>query len=34
MADADFITQTQTQTQAGGRSEAGYKVLRQTYMLL
>ena len=32
MADADFITQTQTQ--AGGRSEAGYKVLRQTYMLL
>ena len=32
MADADFITQTQTQV--GGRSEAGYKVLRQTYMLL
>ena len=32
MADANFINQTQTQT--GGRSEAGYKVLRQTYMLL
>jgi len=34
MADADFTTQTRTQTQAGGHSEAGYKVLRQTYMLL
>jgi modulator of FtsH protease len=34
MADADFTTQTRTQTQAGGHSETGYKVLRQTYMLL
>ena len=32
MADANFATQTQTQTNA--HSEAGYKVLRQTYMLL
>ncbi len=32
MADANFATQTRTQTSA--HSEAGYKVLRQTYMLL
>jgi len=32
MADANFVTQTRTQT--GTHSDAGYKVLRQTYMLL